>query len=486
MIRFGFTYNDPSTLRCGLPKYACPDLTNKPGYWAKALPERFCSQSTILFYYVTSCGDVHFGINGEEKGIFFTGVETRGPLWALIDVYGNSTAIEFVDIRHQLNNSRRNFGGANTPDEIDRIIYPLQQVSIHQQHENEEVVLPVLRHQTSNFNYVPMQLHRTRGRNVFFNGNRSIASRIDTEFCQGYVFTARPLQLGERVVIQVLATEPFFQGCLGLGLTSCDPALLQDIDLPDDSNFLLDRPEYWVLSKDFARNLNVGDEISFCIAPNGEVQISKNGGPPSVVIHVDQTLKLWAFFDVYGSTKRIRVLNCTTTPTRNTDRRIITPTNSESMNSLNSQSELRRNSVIPSSQTNNRVCCVTPADIQVQPSANGGTVLSVILPPSHANLINQQQQQQQQPTNSSQHLHHTSQNSIHSSNSNPSHFPSNHHSSSSHSNQQQQHIITTISQTPLSPTPSIIMAPIPSGSTGTTLASGTMLSSCSNTYIEVS
>jgi len=93
-------------LRYGLPKYACPDLTNKPKYWAKALPERFCSQNTILFYYVTSTGDVHFGINGEEKGIFFGGVETRGPVWALVDVYGNSTAVEFVDFRHQLNNSR--------------------------------------------------------------------------------------------------------------------------------------------------------------------------------------------------------------------------------------------------------------------------------------------------------------------------------------------------------------------------------------------
>lgn len=83
------------------------DLTNKAGYWAKALPERFCEQDTVLFYYVTHAGDVHFGINGEEKGIFFSGVETRGPLWAMIDVYGNSTAIELLDARHQLNNSRR-------------------------------------------------------------------------------------------------------------------------------------------------------------------------------------------------------------------------------------------------------------------------------------------------------------------------------------------------------------------------------------------
>lgn len=197
------------------------------------------------------------------------------------------------------------------------------------------------------------------------------------------MFTARPLQLGERIVVQILATEPMFQGCLGLGLTSCDPATLTSSDLPDDSNFLLDRPEYWVISRDFARNLNRGDEISFCVSPNGEVQISRNGGPPSVVIHVDQTLRLWAFFDIYGSTQRIRVLSYSgpVSPIRAPEHhRLITPSASESMNSINSQSEMRRNSVLQAA-SNSRLCGVVPADIQVQPAANGGAVLSVILPP---------------------------------------------------------------------------------------------------------
>lgn len=90
----------------------CADLTNKAGYWAKALAERFCERDTILFYYVTTAGDVHFGINGEEKGVFFSGVETRGPLWAMMDVYGNSTAVELLDAKNQLklNNSRRCVG----------------------------------------------------------------------------------------------------------------------------------------------------------------------------------------------------------------------------------------------------------------------------------------------------------------------------------------------------------------------------------------
>ncbi len=94
VIRFGFTSQDPAGLRDALPKYACPDLTNKPGYWAKAFTERFAEQGSVLFYYADSTGDVHFGINGEERGVFFSGVDTRSQLWGLFDVYGNSTAVE--------------------------------------------------------------------------------------------------------------------------------------------------------------------------------------------------------------------------------------------------------------------------------------------------------------------------------------------------------------------------------------------------------
>lgn len=197
----------------------------------------------------------------------------------------------------------------------------MQQMNIQQQ--SEELSLPLLRYQSPQLSYQAMPLHRTRGRNVrFMNSNRSVAYRTDSEFCQGYVFSSRTLQIGERIVVQILGTEPMFQGSLGLGLTSCDPATLTQADLPDDSNFLLDRPEYWVLSRDFARNLNKGDEISFCISQNGEVQISRNGGSPLVVIHVDETLRLWAFFDIYGSTQRIRVLSSPSpiSPARNPDR----------------------------------------------------------------------------------------------------------------------------------------------------------------------
>jgi protein neuralized len=97
VLRLGFTSVDPATIDpAQLPRYACPDLTTRQGYWAKALPERFAEQGTVIVYGVTRSGDVRFGVNGQDKGIFFADVNTSGSLWALIDIYGNSTGMQFI------------------------------------------------------------------------------------------------------------------------------------------------------------------------------------------------------------------------------------------------------------------------------------------------------------------------------------------------------------------------------------------------------
>lgn len=83
-----------------------PDLTSKSGFWAKALSERHAVHDGLLFFYVDAGGDVHYGLNGESKGVFMQGIDTRSPLWVLLDIYGNSTIVEFLDCRPQLNNNR--------------------------------------------------------------------------------------------------------------------------------------------------------------------------------------------------------------------------------------------------------------------------------------------------------------------------------------------------------------------------------------------
>lgn len=409
VIRFGFTCNDPATLRGNLPKYACPDLTNKPGFWAKALNEVYCYRNNVLFYYVTPSGDVHFGINGEEKGVFITDVDSRGPLWAVIDVYGNSTAIEFLDSRiymfqqqqqqHQHQHHHHHNHNQQQPVQsqscgrrsVDQEIVPqLESLSINQHNQQllEERPVPTttvissaasMRYNSPAPGLLPLPFHPIRGRNIKFSADRTMATRAETEFCQGYVFTPRPIKIGERLIIQILKTDTMFVGSLALGLTSCDPANLQLSDLPDDSDLLLDRPEYWVVSKDVASTLVRGDELCFSISVNGEVSISKNGGAPSVIMHIDQSLQMWAFLDVYGSTQSVRLFShAIPTPVATASCSALYPEH-RSMTASASQRSLQ---VQPTSQPASHTtttATIRPDMIQINP---GGTVLVVNLPPT--------------------------------------------------------------------------------------------------------
>ncbi|KAM8703628.1 hypothetical protein ACLKA7_008280 [Drosophila subpalustris] len=469
-IRFGFTSNDPATLDGALPKYACPDLTNRPGFWAKALHEQYCEKDNILYYYVNNAGDVIYGINNEEKGVILSGIDTRSLLWTVIDIYGNCTGIEFLDARiymyqqqqqqhqqlqqqqlqlqpqqqqqqqlqpqqqmpqqqlsahHPLQQSRRSLPGSVIVDhELERHVMPSLQ-SLHlagtvggggaagiAEHDLANG-LPPLRY-NANGRLIPVPFHITKGRNVRLSHDRFVASRTESDFCQGYVFTARPIRIGEKLIVQVLKTEQMYVGALALGLTSCNPAVLQPNDLPNDSDFLLDRPEYWVVSKDIAAAPQRGDEIAFFVAPNGEVSISKNNGPAVVVMHVDQSLQLWAFLDVYGSTQSLRMFrqqlpNMVAYPSQPqiSAGAAVAAANSangsrilpmaESLSSLNAGQLLgaakmqlnvtQSNSTLASASNANgsrMISMPSNGDIlQIQPNG-GGTVLVVNLPPANS------------------------------------------------------------------------------------------------------
>ena len=79
-------------------------MTNERGYWAKAVSEsHYAIKDLVLYFYVSKSGNVYYGVDGKPKELFFSGVDVSSPLWAMIDVYGNSTAIELINV--QLNNT---------------------------------------------------------------------------------------------------------------------------------------------------------------------------------------------------------------------------------------------------------------------------------------------------------------------------------------------------------------------------------------------
>lgn len=131
--------------------------------------------------------------------------------------------------------------------------------------------LPLRYHAYQSF--TPLAFHSLAGRNVMLSAEKTVAVRKVDEYCNGYVFTHRPLKCGEKLVVQILAVDNTFHGGIAFGMTSCDPTCLSMQDLPDDSDMLLDRLEYWVVNKDVCVNPEVGDELSFFLTEEGGLRI---------------------------------------------------------------------------------------------------------------------------------------------------------------------------------------------------------------------
>nr|XP_029539918.1 E3 ubiquitin-protein ligase NEURL1-like [Oncorhynchus nerka] len=97
-LRLGFTAKDPSRINPdSLPKYACPDLVSQSGFWAKALPEEFANEGNVIAFWVDKKGRVFYRINESNPMLFFSGVRTGEPLWALIDVYGLTRGVQLLE-----------------------------------------------------------------------------------------------------------------------------------------------------------------------------------------------------------------------------------------------------------------------------------------------------------------------------------------------------------------------------------------------------
>ena len=77
-------------------EYWVLDLTSRAGFWGKALPERYVEVGVVFSFYFTASGDMMLNVDGHDKGVFLTGIDSRTPLWVMVDIYGNTTALQFI------------------------------------------------------------------------------------------------------------------------------------------------------------------------------------------------------------------------------------------------------------------------------------------------------------------------------------------------------------------------------------------------------
>jgi len=84
------------------------------------------------------------------------------------------------------------------------------------------------------------------------------------------VFSSRPVRTGEKISVQILDLDPSQQPhSLTFGMTSCNPDDIRPHQLPDDSDDLMDRGEYWIVCKDVISHLAKNDFLTFQLSDTG-------------------------------------------------------------------------------------------------------------------------------------------------------------------------------------------------------------------------
>uniref|UniRef100_A0A1A8C8P4 NHR domain-containing protein n=1 Tax=Nothobranchius kadleci TaxID=1051664 RepID=A0A1A8C8P4_NOTKA len=92
-LRVGFTNLSPSARTLPLPPMAIPNLTSVHGHWAAVVPEAFSPVGSELQFWVSNSGKLFW--EGHNTGChkLLSGVDLSKPLWAVIDLYGQTCSI---------------------------------------------------------------------------------------------------------------------------------------------------------------------------------------------------------------------------------------------------------------------------------------------------------------------------------------------------------------------------------------------------------
>ena len=92
-LRVGFTNVHPAARGVPLAPMAIPDLSEKPGHWAAAVPESCCMAGSELQFWVSSRGKMLLRVDRKKNLEILRGLDVSRPLWAMIDIYGQTHSI---------------------------------------------------------------------------------------------------------------------------------------------------------------------------------------------------------------------------------------------------------------------------------------------------------------------------------------------------------------------------------------------------------
>ncbi|XP_056425181.1 E3 ubiquitin-protein ligase NEURL3 [Hyla sarda] len=112
-LRVGFTSVDPNSIEStNLPPFACPNLTNSPDFWAMGIADELCMEGEEICFWVNKKGQALVKKRGRFKPkVLFSGIPRKKALWVMIDVYGQTKAVQLLDSK-----TKRLFTPCCSPD----------------------------------------------------------------------------------------------------------------------------------------------------------------------------------------------------------------------------------------------------------------------------------------------------------------------------------------------------------------------------------
>ncbi|XP_054655158.1 E3 ubiquitin-protein ligase NEURL1-like isoform X2 [Dunckerocampus dactyliophorus] len=329
-LRVGFTTTDPSEINPEmLPKYSCPDLAAKPGFWVKALPEELLYAGNVISFWVNKKGRVFYQAYNSNPKRLFSHVDTWNLLWVLIDVYGQTKGVQLLDsevvpqdfgtlsIRRKSVQQRKR--GAPLPLSLfgeEHLQECCEEHGGHHHHHHDHHHsfdhLQWRQHSQSEprRSRLPddldtgLHVHPVHSAHVHLPDPHTAMPLPHAGREGAVVFTSRPLECWESVHAMVRTSGP---ASLSYGVTSCDPSTLKPGDLPSNLDSLVDRKEFWALDK-VSVPLHNDDVLSFAVTEEGEVMMGHNGVSVGVQLCVDNSKPLWIFFGLHSNISQLKIL----------------------------------------------------------------------------------------------------------------------------------------------------------------------------------
>ncbi|XP_034025818.1 protein neuralized-like isoform X2 [Thalassophryne amazonica] len=302
-LRVGFTNVPPTSRTLPLPNMAIPVLTNTPGHWAAPVSAVHCGPGSELEFWVSAGGSLYFTSNKSSQQELLTGVDLSKPLWAMIDIYGQTCSVFLLGSeKKEKFHSRKSCPVPEylAPPDVDKdkhVSLPVQETPSERTHRCGVSCLG------------PLSFHtQAVGDMIRLSMGDRFAERSNKNFKDGLVFSSRPLKIQEKVRLRVQNVLQNWHGSLCVGFTNVPPTS-RTLPLPNMAiPKLTNTPGHWAAAIN-AVHCGPGTELKFWVSSGGSLYFTSNkSSQQELLTGVDLSKPLWAMIDIYGQTCSVFLL----------------------------------------------------------------------------------------------------------------------------------------------------------------------------------